>query len=61
MSSHNIYLIELPILVVLVSLVYSATRFDQWRPILAEALSWGSRLMVFLVAVGVALYLVTLL
>jgi hypothetical protein len=59
--THNIYLVELPLLVVLVSLVYSATRFDQWRPILGEALRWGSRLVVFLAAVGVALYLVTIL
>jgi hypothetical protein len=61
MPTHNIYLIELPILVVLVSLVYSATRFDQWQPILAEAVRWGSRLVIFLAAVGVALYLVTIL
>jgi len=44
-----------------VSLVYSATRFDQWKPILGEALRWGSRLVVFLAAVGGALYLATIL
>ena len=34
---HNIYLIDLPLLIVLISLVYSATRYDQWSAILYEA------------------------
>jgi hypothetical protein len=57
MRDHNIYLIDLPLLLVLVSLVYSATRFDQWGPILHEALRWGLRLAAFLVAIGLALWL----
>jgi hypothetical protein len=52
---------HLPILVVVVSLVYSATRYDHWGPILREALRWGLRLVGFLVGVGVLLYLVTVL
>ena len=32
--AYNIYLIDLPLLIVLVSLVYSATRYDEWAPIL---------------------------
>ena len=39
--AHNIYLIDLPLLIVLVSLVYSATRFDRWSAILGEAFRSG--------------------
>jgi hypothetical protein len=56
--AHNIYLIDLPLLIVLVSLVYSATRFDEPMPILREAFRWGLRLAAFLGAIGVALFLV---
>jgi hypothetical protein len=59
MNVHNIYLIDLPLLVVLVSLVYSATRFDRWGPILREAVRFAGRLVIFLVVIGVVLYLVT--
>ena len=38
---HNIYLIDLPLLIVLISLVYSATRFDEWGAILREAVRWN--------------------
>jgi hypothetical protein len=54
---HNIYLVDLPVLIVLISLVYSATRFDDWGPILYEALRWGLRLVLFLVVIGVALFI----
>ncbi len=54
--AYNIYLVHLPILIVVVSLVYSATRFDQWGPIFCEALRWGGRLSLFLVGVAVALF-----
>jgi hypothetical protein len=47
------------LLIVLISLVYSATRFDQWGPILREAVRWGGRLVAFLGAIGVVLYLLT--
>ena len=55
-SAHNIYLIDLPLLIVLISLVYSATRFDQWHLILREAVRWGLRLLAFLVVIVVILY-----
>jgi hypothetical protein len=55
--AYSIYW-HLPILIVVVSLVYSATRFDQWGAILNEALRWGLRLTGFLVAIGVILYVV---
>ena len=54
--SHNIYLIDLPLLIVLISLVYSATRYDHWGAILREALRWGLRMSAFLAAIGVVLY-----
>jgi hypothetical protein len=49
---------HLPILIVVVSLVYSATRYDNWGAILNEALRWGLRLAGFLGAIGVILYIV---
>jgi hypothetical protein len=52
---------HLPILIVVVSLVYSATRYDQWKAILAESVRWGFRLTSFLVGIGIILYLVTIL
>jgi hypothetical protein len=55
--AHNIYLIDLPLLVVLISLVYSATHYDHWRPIFREALRCGLRLVVFLGGVALILYL----
>jgi hypothetical protein len=55
---HNIYLVDLPLLIVIISLVYSATRYDQWGPILREALRWGVRLTAFLGAIGIVLFLV---
>ena len=39
---------HLPILLVLVSLVYSGTRHDDWPSILGEAFRWGSRMAVFM-------------
>jgi hypothetical protein len=47
---------HLPIMIVLISLVYSATRFEQWKSILREAFRWGIRMTVFLVAIEAALY-----
>ena len=55
---HLPYYWHLPILVVIVSLVYSATRFDEWGLILREALRWGLRLLFFLLVIVVLLYLV---
>ena len=54
--SYNIYLFDLPLLLVMVSLVYSATRFDEWGPILKEALRWGMRLVVFLGTICLVLF-----
>lgn len=57
LPAHNIYFVDLPMLIVLISLVYSATRFDEWRPILIEAVRWGLRLALFLIFIGFALYI----
>ena len=58
LPTHNIYLIDLPLLVVLISLVYSATRFDEWSAILQESFRWGRNLLGFLGLITVVLYLV---
>jgi hypothetical protein len=57
-SGHNIYLVDLPLLLVLISLVYSATRSDNWSAIVVEAVRWGLRLIIFLGAIAVALFFV---
>jgi hypothetical protein len=49
---------QLPILIVVISLVYSATRYDHWELILREAFRWGSRMVGFLLMIGVVLFLV---
>lgn len=49
---------HLPILIVVVSLVYSATRFERWGPILQEAGRWGLRMTVFLLGFAAVLYVV---
>jgi hypothetical protein len=54
--AYNVYLWHLPVVIVVVSLVYSATRFDRWGPILREALRWGLRLTAFLAAVAAVLF-----
>src|SRR3954452_14801833 len=48
----------LPLVIILISLVYSATRYDQWNLILREAFRWGVRLTGFLFAVIFVLFLV---
>jgi hypothetical protein len=48
---------HLPILIVVISLVYSGTRFDPWGAILAESCRWVLRMTAFLGGIGVFLYL----
>jgi hypothetical protein len=50
---------DLPVLLVVVSLVYAASRHDRWDKILAEGFSWGVRITLFLVGIGLALYLLS--
>jgi Na+/alanine symporter len=51
----NIYL-HLPILIIVVSLVYSATRHDNWNKIIREAMHWGVRMTTFLLTIGLILF-----
>lgn len=51
---------HLPALIVLISLVYSATRFDDWRAILHDTVRWSLRMASFLVAIGLALFAVAM-
>jgi hypothetical protein len=52
---------HLPVLIVLVSLVYSATRYEQWPAILRESWRWMKRMTKFLLLIAVALYLIAIL
>lgn len=56
---HNVYFFDLPIAIVLISLVYSATRYDDWGPIFYEAFRWGLRLVAFLGGIALVLYLLS--
>ena len=53
--AFSIYL-QLPLLIIVISLVYSATRHDDWPSIFQEAFRWGSRMALFLVGIGAALF-----
>ena len=50
---------DLPVLLVVVSLVYAATRHDGWDKIVREAVGWGLRIALFLTAIGLVLYLLS--
>jgi hypothetical protein len=54
------FYVHLPILIVVISLVYSATRFDRWGNIFREAFRWGTRMAGFLVALALVVYLLSL-
>jgi hypothetical protein len=51
--------VHLPILLAVISLVYSATRYEHWDNIVREAFRWGLRMFAFLCGIGVALYVLT--
>jgi hypothetical protein len=57
-ASTNIFW-HLPILLIVVSLVYSATRHDKWNQILYEAGRWGLRMGVFLGGIALVLFLLS--
>ena len=50
---------NLPILLIAVSLVYSATRHDRWDRILKEAATWILRMTFFLGGLGGVLYVLS--
>ncbi len=51
---------HLPVLLVVVSLVYSATRHDSWPAIRREAVRWGWRMTSFLGGIALVMYLLSL-
>lgn len=51
---------HLPAMIIIISLVYSATRYDEWLPILHEAFRWGVRMVSFLGGIAVVLYVLSL-
>lgn len=50
----------LPPLVVAISLVYSATRFESWSYIWPNALRWAVYILSFLICTNIFLYLLSL-
>lgn len=54
----SIYL-DLPVLLIVVSLVYAATRHDNWDKIVSEGFGWGLRITLFLFGIGLTLYLLS--
>lgn len=56
-NAAAVYWLHLPVLIILVGLVYGATRFDDWPNILRESLRWMIRLTGFLIAVVAVLFI----
>jgi hypothetical protein len=56
--TSSIFLVDLPLLIVLTSLVYSASRHEDWKSIVLEAFRWGGRLALFMLAIVGVLLLV---
>ncbi len=50
---------HLPVLLVVVSLVYSATRHDSWKLISREAFRWGRNMAFFLGVIALVLFLLS--
>ncbi len=50
---------QLPLLVLVISLVYSATRFDHWDDILMETYRWGRNMVFFMACITVAVYVLS--
>jgi hypothetical protein len=47
---------HLPLMLLVISLVYSATRHEAWDEILVEAFRWGIRMFGFMVLVAIVLF-----
>ena len=47
---------HLPLMLLVISLVYSATRHEDWDEILGEAFRWGIRMFGFMLLVAAVLY-----
>jgi hypothetical protein len=59
-AATGVYWLHLPVLIVVISLVYGATRFDDWPHILREARRWVVRLVSFLAVVVIVLYIMAI-
>lgn len=57
-SGWMIYL-HLPLMLLAISLVYSASRHEQWDEILTEAFRWGIRMFGFMLIVGGVLFAIS--
>ena len=58
-KTASVFWLDLPLLIVLVSLVYGATRFEAWPAILVESGKWVLRLGSFLLLIGIGLWALT--
>ena len=58
LATHNLLWYLLP-LTLAISLVYSASRHEQWDEILTEAFRWGIRMFGFMLIVGGVLFAVS--
>ena len=47
---------HLPLMLLVISLVYSATRHEDWDDILIEAFRWGIRMFGFMLMVAAVLF-----
>ena len=50
---------DLPVLLVVVSIVYSASRHDDWKLIFRESIGWLLRMTSFLAGLGILLYVLS--
>ncbi len=50
---------HLPFMLLIISLVYSATRFEDWDAILFETVRWGGRMLLFMLGIAVVLFVVS--
>jgi choline-glycine betaine transporter len=60
-GSGGVVWLHLPVLIIVISLVYGATRFDDWPHILREARRWVVRLTGFLFIVVFVLFVLAML
>ncbi|GIW85163.1 MAG: hypothetical protein KatS3mg107_0823 [Gemmataceae bacterium] len=51
--------IDLPLLLIIISLIYAATRHDRWDKIISEAIHWCIRIIIFLLSIGIILYIIS--
>lgn len=58
-KTASVFYFDLPLLIVLVSLVYGATRFESWPAILMESGRWVVRLGSFLLFIAAGLFALT--